>query len=69
MTSYVVPTSHPALVPTVLAEGLIRVPAPALPAGSQIRCIMCGCSTGTDHQPNSEDCRLLAEERRWKDDR
>jgi len=54
------------LVPTVLVEGLVRVPAPALPAGSQIRCLFCGCSTGLDHRPDSDDCRILQDERVWK---
>lgn len=49
-----------------MRRGLYRVDTPGILAGFQIRCAICGCSVTTDHLPGGEECILLTEERRWK---
>lgn len=52
--------------PKGLTEGLVRVPAPALPTETRVVCLFCRCTVPTDHSPNGEECRMLVDERRFK---
>ena len=52
--------------PLVLPAGLYFQPAPALPGGRQIKCSACRCSVKVDHSVDGDECRLLQQERAWK---
>jgi hypothetical protein len=46
-----------------LTVGLERVDTPNLPGGTRIRCTMCGCHVGADHNSGDLDCLILQGER------
>lgn len=39
---------------------------PGSPKPYAYRCGTCGCTTGRDHEPGGDHCRMLVEERQWK---
>lgn len=42
---------------------ILKVPAPKLPRGFQLKCIQCGCSVQPGHQPGYDDCEVARDER------
>lgn len=47
----------------MMPDGLVKVPAPALPNGHQIKCVWCRCTVTTSHVPGSFDCLQAGDER------